>query len=355
MLAFKNLNWLLIGLMLATYSCQKRVPALAVQTEAITLSKLGSQLLVLERKIHEYTVDFVYKSSLPQLPLETLFYSKIELDALVYGCKKSLQGLFQQIPIPSIPSLKPLKHLDLSEQNIYYLPDQLTQCRQLQYLSLKNNHLQAINPKLSSCLDLKKIDLSSNGFQKIPQGLIHLEQVQSLDLSDNQLNNLPQDFQQLTGLQSLDLSNMHPAMALYNNHFESIPKVLFKMTSLKKLFLEKLALQTIPLSISQIDSLRVLSLNGNRSLQLEQVFETLRRTPQLQALDLSFIGRRQLPSSVSKLSHLKVLIWHEENKMNASYIQDKLKKLLPNTRIYYGKVGVLSPFLRGNTVETIVR
>ncbi len=343
-------------LLLLVAACQKANPPIAsVPVKKDSISHLASNLLALVYKAHEKNIDILYKASLPKLPKAIYFYGNVELNALDYGSKKALQRLYQRIPIVFEDNEKPIKYLDLSNQNIYYLPEQFARLQQLQYLSLKNNHLQAIHPNLASCHQLRKIDLSSNALQYIPEGLQYLNQLHSIDLSDNLLTTLPLSMQQMIALRSLDLSNVHPAMALYNNQFKSIPAVVYRMPWLQKIFLEKLGLQKLSSKINNIDSLQVLSLNGNPLLNLEQLFRTLEQMPQLQALDISFLGRTELPVSVSKLKHLKVLLWHEESRMNEEYILNELKYRLPNTRIYYGKPGVHSPFLRGNSIATIVK
>ena len=100
-------------------------------------------------------------------------------------------------------------------------------------------------------------------------------------------------------------------------------------------------------------NLQVVSLNGTRALNLAQSFESLATLPNLLALDISFLGRRSLPSNIKKLQHLKVLIWHEERQGNRAFIEQTLKEWLPNTQIYYGKEKVATPFLRGNSITVI--
>ncbi|MDC0231156.1 leucine-rich repeat domain-containing protein, partial [Aureispira] len=90
-----------------------------------------------------------------------------------------------------------------------------------------------------------------------------------------------------------------------------------------------------------------------RRLNLYQAFNVMSEMPNLIALDLSFIGRQTLPSNIGKLQNLKVLIWHEEEQINQGYILETLKDLLPDTKVYFGKKGVATPFLRGNSISTI--
>ncbi len=321
--------------------------------EKDTLTSLEKELTGIQKKIQEDLAEVLYKKTLPTLPGNNEYFGKLQINALETGSQKSLQRVYQQIETPPAENSGKVRHLDLSYQNIHYIPNKVTQFPDLRYLSLKSNQIQAINPKLGLCKELKKLDLSSNGIQNIPFEIIHLTQIENLVFADNNLTTLPAFFFNLNYLKSLDISNVHTAMAEYYNDIQRFPKVLLRMPGLEKLFLEKLPLRNLPKDLYRMKSLQVLSLNGNREMNLSQTFEVLSTMRNLVALDLSFIGRRTLPKNISKLKNLKVLIWHEENKLNADYIENTLKVLLPDTRIYYGKKGIASPFLRGNSINTL--
>ena len=156
-----------------------------------------------------------------------------------------------------------------------------------------------------------------------------------------------------TKLKTLDLSNLHTATATYQNELTQVPEVLLRMHNIEKLFLDNLPINSLPPDLRRMSRLMVLSLKKNRALDLDQAFNTLANMHNLIALDLSFIGRRSLPQSISKLKNLKVLVWHESNQINQAFIRGTLKKLLPNTKIYFGEKGVATPFLRGNSISTI--
>ncbi len=76
--------------------------------------------------------------------------------------------------------------------------------------------------------------------------------------------------------------------------------------------------------------------------------------PNLQVLDISFIGLHSLPYTVAKLKNLKVLIWTSENNRNAHSVS-QLKKVLPNTKIYHNPQKEAIPFVRGNSVNTLIK
>jgi Leucine-rich repeat (LRR) protein len=340
-------------------SCQqaKTAPfeeATLSSTSEDTLTVLDKNILEIHSVMHKELVDELYLNTVSKLPGDSSFFGQAQVNALEAGSQKSLRKVYQRIITPQKPNaLENTKHLDLSDQDIHYIPNKVALYSNLRFLSLKNNQIQAINPKLSHCKKLKKLDLSSNGIKKIPFGLIYLTQIEELVLADNNLTSLPSYFYNLNNLKKLDLSNPHSAMATYRNEITHLPKVLLRMQNIEKLFLDNLPLDGLPHDIKKMSNLMVISLKGNNKLNLNQVFNSLGKMNNLIALDLSFIGRRTLPKNISKLKNLKVLVWHENNHMNRAFVLKTLKQLLPNTKIYFGEKGVATPFLRGNSIATI--
>lgn len=319
-----------------------------------SLTMWEQQLLTIPIKIQDSIGQELYLKSLPKLPDEEDFFGNLQLNALQDGSKQCLKRVYQSIATPyRNNAYERTKHLDLSYRNIYYIPNKVSNFPNLRYLSLSNNRIQALNPNLAYCKKLRKLDLSSNGLSKLPTSLNLLTQIDELILADNRLNTLPAHFANLSNLKTIDISNLHSGMAEFYNNITTFPRVLTRMSNIEKLFLEKLPIRSLPSSIKNMTKLQVLSLNGNRSINLNQAFNVLADVPDLIALDVSFMGRRTLPQSIQKLKNLKILVWHEENQNNRTFIEETLKKWLPNTKIYYGKKGMATLFLRGNTVTTI--
>jgi len=318
------------------------------------LTTWEEKLLTTAEKTQDNIAKELYRRSLPKLPGGKNFFGNLQLNAIQHGSHKALKKVYKNIYIPSRNNAyDKIKHLDLSYKNIHYIPNKIANYPNLRYLSLSNNRIQALNPKLAQCKQLRKLDLSSNGMSKLPTSLTLLTQIDELVLADNRLNSLPAYFSNLRNLKTIDISNLHSGMAEFHNNIHTFPPVLTQMSNVEKLFLEKLPLKNLPSNIQNMTKLQVLSLNGNRSINLGQAFSALANVPDLIALDLSFIGRKTLPQSIQQLKNLKILVWHEEKQRNRIFIEATLKKWLPNTQIYYGKKGMATPFLRGNTVQTI--
>ncbi len=318
--------------------------------KVVHISVFSNEILTKQTKIVQRIAHQFWLNTVDKLPKEADFWTNLQALALQNGGRYALQSYFKTIRQTQDTSLR---YLSLANQNLYYLPRNIGDYKNLRYLSVKNNRLQAINPKLANCSKLRKLDLSSNQMYDLPFNIIYLSQIEELILSDNRLSTLPSYFFNMSGLKVLDISNFHPRLSKGYNKFEKLPEVLLKMNHIEKLFLDKLPLQKLPSDIYRMQNLQVLSLNGARALDLNQAFEALSKIPNLIALDLSFIGRRTLPSSIAKLKNLKVLIWHEENKVNMSFIQNQLVSLLPNTKVFHAGRAGATPFLRGNSIQTI--
>ncbi len=343
---------ILVGILILCLACHYPDNQDATKEEQPNeeLSPFAFQLLEWQYDLQKEIDHCVWLCNAEKLPDDSLFICDIQCQAVLSGSRYALKNHYRTI---SSPPDTALKYLDLSSNNIFYIPDKVTRYPRLNYLSLRYNRIQEINPKLGQCKSLKKIDLSSNQIDNLPFGIIYLSQISELNLADNKLSSLPNFFFNLYNLKVLDISNLHTKMAIGYNNIIDFPKVLLRMHHLEKLFLDKLPIRSLPSNMSEMKQLKVVSLNGARQLNLDQAFEALSKLPNLIALDLSFMGRRTLPPSISKLKNLKVLIWHEEYNVNESFIRSQLGQLLPNTKVYHGARKEATPFLRGNSVKML--
>ncbi len=269
--------------------------------------------------------------------------------------KKARLGFLKNLGISlSRADIEKTHYLNLSEKGLNNEPFwSVMHDYNLRELILAHNSIKQFGLALIACRNLKRLDLSSNPIGQIPVQISYLYNLEELNLRDTRLNSLPGNFSQLRKLRVLDLSNVHPRLAKGYNDFKYIPPVVCRLPNLEKLLLEKLPITHIPVSLHYLKNLKVLSLSGCRKLDLNNTFRILVQMPQIKVLDISFIGHRRLPNEIALLKNLKVLIWQEENNMNRDEIE-RLKNLLPDTEIYSAS-GNAIPFLRGNSVEMLIK
>ncbi|KAL8687559.1 MAG: hypothetical protein Q9218_006303 [Villophora microphyllina] len=116
------------------------------------------------------------------------------------------------IPDEVIDILKvDVERLQLSHNQICYIPDVFSQCRPLKYLNLRHNLFQEFpSPvsidKLFSLPQLEILDLSCNEIQKIPEGLGRMRSLRVLSLAKNKIKNIPPCVKDLDTLRMLKLA-----------------------------------------------------------------------------------------------------------------------------------------------------
>jgi hypothetical protein len=244
-----------------------------------------------------------------------------------------------------------VKFLNLSNKNLTAVPYDLMVYKNLYDLKLSDNKISRLGLPLFYCQSLKKLDLSSNLIVELPLEIVYLGQLEELYLRDNKLEYLPGNFNQLRNLKILDLSNHHSRLSISYNDLQFVPPTVCQLTQLERLFLEKLPLEYIPVHLTQLKNLKLLSLSGCRKLNMYNTVRILSQMEDLQILDISFTGLYQFPEDIKKFKNLKVLIWQEENFRN-KYEIEKLKSENPHLKIYAGDE--TRPFLRGNSIQTIL-
>lgn len=247
-----------------------------------------------------------------------------------------------------------IKYLNLSNRNLVSIPPELGSLRNLKDLILKYNDIRHLTHQITHCRNLRRLDLTSNAISKIPHTIVYMTNLEELYLQDNRLKSLPANFGQMRNLKTLDLSNMYGSQGKGKNEFRYLPPSVCQLPKLERLLLERLPISTLPVNIVYLDQLKVLSVSGCYGLNLNNTFRILSKMKNLKVLDISFIGRSRLPNSIALLKDkLDVLIWQEEGTRNLAEI-DRLRNIMPNTKIYSGAGGEVRPFLRGNSIKTIL-
>ncbi len=138
-----------------------------------------------------------------------------------------------------------LEILDLSNNQLDFLPTDFGRLQQLKVVFLSNNQFKQLPTVLSDCPKLEMIGfkanaitdvfesalpkttrwliLTDNQIQKLPDSIGELAQLQKLMLAGNQLTELPESLSQCTNLQLMRISA---------NQLTSLPDWLFKMPKL---------------------------------------------------------------------------------------------------------------------------
>ncbi|KAI8637888.1 hypothetical protein BD408DRAFT_447243 [Parasitella parasitica] len=225
--------------------------------------------------------------------------------------------------------------LDLSD-SASYLPSNLFQQRSsffnrktstpgVQQLLLRRNQLNSLQKYAKALIQLKEhlteLSLRENNFSQFPFEILILKNLTSLSLANNQLEVINKDvLSQLPNLQWLNLAHNRltqlpvdivcchylRGLDLENNNFSTFPNVIFYLTRLEILMLQKNKIKVIPPNYNFPSSIHTLNLAFNA---LSQVPSTLINQPPEALTHLHLSGNRlgQLPSKFLSCGYTKLV------------------------------------------------
>lgn len=190
------------------------------------------------------------------------------------------------------------------------LPAALFHCRALEVLRVstlleawraEERGLKSLTPRIASLKRLRVLDLSFNQLTTLPAALAKLSRLQMLNLSGNQLERLPSVVSRLTGLRTLDLSlnplrQLPPTLAKlqrlerldlgagggegpYGELIRDFPAVLVKLPRLRELVIDRQPFERWLPGLVSLTSLRLLRLGEwfRARSSNPRALETLRR------------------------------------------------------------------------------
>ncbi|XP_065316416.1 protein flightless-1-like isoform X2 [Gordionus sp. m RMFG-2023] len=163
---------------------------------------------------------------------------------------------FQFRQLPSLVGLKILK-LKNTGRYINNIPTNLETLINLHELDLSHNNLTWIPDQLFKLTSLRRLNLSKNAITLMPIKIDAWENLEVLNLCSNSLRSLPSPTCKLVKLRRLYLDNNQ-------FEYEGIPPSIGKLMSLQVLSLADNLLQTLPDSICGCTNLKSLILNNNR-------------------------------------------------------------------------------------------
>ncbi|XP_057460639.1 probable disease resistance protein At5g63020 [Actinidia eriantha] len=283
-----------------------------------------------------HVLDLSWNEDLEKLPnsisdLENLTALKLQ------GCKSLTY-------VPPLGKLRALQELDLSFTRIKEVPEGVDRLHALHVLDLSMNrdleklpnsisdleNLTALKlhfcksltyvPPLGKLRALQELDLSFTRIKEVPEGVDRLHALHVLDLSKNRfLEKLPNSISDLENLTALKLQRCTSLtyvpplgklralqeLDLSCTHIKEVPEGVDRLHALHVLDLSgNEDLEKLPNSISDLENLTALKLQGCKSLTYVPPLGKLRA---LQELDLSFTHIKEVPEGVDRLHALHVL------------------------------------------------
>ena len=209
----------------------------------------------------------------------------------------------------SIGKLTNLKIFNIGSENrsltgtaIEKFPPSFANCINMQTLIFRGNFLSAI-PDLSKMKNLEELDVSWCGLGEFPSSLKPLTNLTYLRAAHNYFQLLPDWIGDLQSLKVLELDgNFFPNMAV--PHLIKLPESIGNLKNLEVLTLDDQIIKTLPVSITQLTKLKALHVRNNAITLLPDDFGKL---TQLEILDLKANDLKTLPASFNDLKNLQQL------------------------------------------------
>lgn len=199
--------------------------------------------------------------------------------------------------VPSIPTLKNLSRVDLSNNNLTEFPIELTFLSRVHYLNLEHNKISSFPTSFGELTALTYLKLSYNHIVSLPSSITELINLKELDVIFNQIKEIPFLLSSLEKLSTLCLGW---------NKFEHIPQKVVSLPSLTSLRLQANEIRSIEL-FRPMPSLSEFSISWNK---LENPPESISCMPNLRWLDISNTNLKALPYGLMALQELKMLKLH---------------------------------------------
>lgn len=292
------------------------------------------------------------KHSTTTLILESSYISNIPNDINLLPNLVSLKIItfkFTQIP-SAIYKLKGLKNLTISGasytkyESTFFLKsisDSIALLQNLEVLDLSHNDLTYIPKSLLKMKHLKKLILWDNLIDSTSalKDIFSLPTLEYLDLSANNITHLPDSLQN-NSIKELILDNLFSEGVPVGDGFSSFPESLFSLIYLERLSLSGHSFSYIPKGISALTNLNSINLFANGLKEFPSSLCSLSKIEDIN-LDVICIGETlelcELPFLFpEEIFQLKTLKRVELSSRNISYEnKQKLIEGLPNCKFPY--------------------
>lgn len=194
----------------------------------------------------------------------------------------------------ALKSASSYKVLNLSNNNLEYLDRRINEFVNVEYIDCSNNQLTGLPDELANLQKLKKIKLSNNKFNIFPDVLYKIPNLELIDISSNELSNVSINLSNYRNLKTLDFSkNQISQFNIYGNNQKFI-----------ELQLNNCGLNTIPSSIFKISSLKILGLSENN---ITHISPEILQLQNLQKIDLSKNQITNFDSDIFGLQKLAIV------------------------------------------------
>eukprot|EP00917_Polyrhabdina_sp_WS-2016_P020475 GHVP01043868.1.p1 GENE.GHVP01043868.1~~GHVP01043868.1.p1 ORF type:complete len:460 (-),score=65.81 GHVP01043868.1:350-1729(-) len=218
--------------------------------------------------------------------LDLSLYSKTNLNM-------SSRGL-RQLPVSVFIEKDSVTTLDLTKNELEFLPEEITQLVHLERLALGGNKIKTLPRGITRLKKLKWLDFTENSSLIIPDFLSEMNSLLGVGLSACGLKSVPSSIWKLRGLLKA---------AFFSNTIRQIPRDIGNLKGLLKLDLSSNMIKKLPDEIGDLRELTWINLSNNL---IEELPDSIRNLTKLKELGLGNNLIKRLPD-LSTMKHLKVL------------------------------------------------
>ena len=157
----------------------------------------------------------------------------------------------------SIGNLRKLEELHVSGNQLVQLPETIGNLFHLDFLAFDRNQIVSIPERIGDLTHLKILFMNNNQIVSIPESISNLQFLEKINSEHNRLGSLPERIGDLQYLEILELGS---------NMLTSLPESIGNLQNLGYLDLKDNQLVSLPESIGNLQNLYTLILSGNPSL-----------------------------------------------------------------------------------------
>lgn len=224
-----------------------------------------------------------------------------------------------------LTKLEQLQVFQIGNNNINYLPAEISSLKNLIFFSSKFNPLISLPYQIGELDLLMHLELIGTKLESFPDEFCNLLSLKIFHLQNNLADTLrlPENFGRLKSLQDL---------IIYNSPMDTIPSSIGELQNLKSLVLGKNKLKKLPNEISKLKNLEMLVLDNNELNTLPRNIYELRK---LKVLSLRNNQLSSLNDDIVNFRYLAKL-----DLRGNSFTEEQLdimRILLPGCNILYDK------------------
>lgn len=242
----------------------------------------------------EYLIDTLGNEYRVTYTLEEL---NDDIEAVDFSYQRTDSFPTELFQYPQIKILIFSRNFALREKNWETLPEDIHRLSNLEYLSIKQHQLKYLPKNIGKLTKLKELRIGH--IEDLPQSFGQLSALEVLKIKNYRGTTLNPVICQLPNLKYLEF---------INGKFQFLPKEINQLKNLESLYIEFVSLKELHPNLFKLPKLKSLSIQrtsqGDRTLEIPKAIGQLQ---QLEALNLTFNGIKELPKEIGQLKNLKTL------------------------------------------------